>query len=138
MVTVRALLVLVLTTLAACGDSTSPTESVAGSYHATSFVFTPPGSAPIDVLAAGGSADITLNADGTTTGTLVVPAEFSTTGQEFTVDLAGTFTRSGNTLSFQQEGDSFIRELVWTVGNNTLSTTDTSTFGTLQVTLTRS
>jgi hypothetical protein len=135
----RFFILLSLAALAACGDSNSPNEAVAGTYQATELVFTPAGSGPVDVLALGGSMDLVLTSQGTTTGTLVVPAEFTEDGvDEDVIGLEGTFTRTGNTLRFQQEGDSFVRDVVWIVGSGTLTTTYTDPEGTIQVTLTRS
>lgn len=134
-----SLFLLILAPLAACGDSTSPTEAVAGSYHATTFVATQTGSAPQDVLALGGSLDVVLTAQGTTTGTLVIPAVFTEDGvDDDVVSLEGTFTRSGNTIEFQQQGDSFIPAAVWTIGAGTLSAVYSQPGGTVEVTLTRS
>jgi hypothetical protein len=112
---------------------------VAGTYHATSIVFTPTGSAPVDVLALGGSLDVVLTPQGTTTGTLVIPAPLTEDGiDDDVIDLAGTYTRTGNTLTFQQQGDSFIPAVEWTIGEGTLSGVYTQPGATIQVTLTRS
>jgi hypothetical protein len=132
-------LILGLAALAACDDSNSPNEAIAGTYHATSLVFTPAGSGPVDVLALGGSMEVVLTAQGTTTGTLVIPAVFTEDGvDEDVISLEGTYTRTGSTLGFQQEGDSFVRDVVWTVGSGTITTTYVDPEGTVQVTLTRS
>jgi hypothetical protein len=134
-----SLFLLIMAPLVACGDSTSPTEAVAGSYHATTFVATQTGSAPQDVLALGGSLEVVLTAQGTTTGTLVIPAVFTEDGvDDDVISLEGTFTRSGDTIEFQQQGDSFIPLVVWTIGAGTLTGIYTQTGGTIEVTLTRS
>ena len=137
-----ALLVLSLSSLAACGDdSTGPTaETVAGTYHATQIDLTFAGSTEVlDAMGLGATAVIVLTPQGTTTGTLVVPALLTEDGiDDDVIDLTGTFTVTGNTLTFQGQGDSFIRDVVWTIGNGTLATTDTQPEGTLEVTLTRS
>jgi hypothetical protein len=134
-----SLLLLALSSLAACGDSTSPNEAVAGTYNATTIIFTPAGGAPVDVLALGGSLHVDLTSEGTTTGTLVIPAAFTEDGvDDDVIDLAGTYTRTGNTITFQGQGDSFFPEVVWTIGNGTLSVNTTQPGGTIEVTLTRS
>ncbi len=59
----------------ACGDDsgTGPSmQSVTGSYTASSFTVTQLGSTT-DVLALGASIDVTLNRNGTTTGTFFLP-----------------------------------------------------------------
>jgi hypothetical protein len=133
-----SLLLLALSSVAACGDSTSPSEGVAGTYHATQIDITFPGEQPIDVIAAGGSVDIVLTPQGTTTGTLVVPAEFTEDGiEDDVIDLAGTFTIAGNALTFHGQGDSFIPESEWTIGNDVLTHTRNEPEGTLELTLTR-
>ena len=139
-----ALLVLGLLSLAACGDSdsTSPADpyaSVAGTYHATHFQVVPTDGDPLDVLALGGSADIELTAAGTTTGTLVIPPPFSDDGvNDEIVSLDGSYTVTGNTLTFQGQGSaSFIQNVVWTIGTGTLTGLYTQPNATVEVTLTR-
>jgi hypothetical protein len=138
-----SLLVFSLATLAACGDddSTGPTPaSVAGTYHATQIDLTFAGSSVVlDGIELGTAVEIVLTPQGTTTGTLIVPAVLTEDGiDEDVIDLTGTYTISGNTLTFHGQGDSFIPEVPWTIGNGTLTAVRTDDEGTLQVTLTRS
>ena len=138
-----SLLAFSLAALAACGDDgpTDPTPaSVAGTYEATTFDVTFAGSSqPLDVLAIGGSLEVVLTPQGTTTGTLIVPAELTEDGiDEDVIDLTGTYTITGNTLTFQNQGDSFIPEVSWTIGTGTLTAVNTTDEGTIEVTLTRS
>jgi len=136
-----ALLLAAVSGVAACGDdNTGPTTaSVAGTYHTTRAEVTFPGGEPFDALALGLSVDIVLTPQGTTTGTLVVPAPFTENGvDEDLIDLTGTFTVTGNTLRFQGQGDSFIPEVEWTIGNGTLTTIFVDIDGNLEMTLTRS
>jgi len=119
--------------LAGC-DSTSPNEEVAGSYAATTFLYIPTGQQPQDVLAAGGSLAIGLTGDGTTTGTLFVPATITGTG-DLIESMAGTFTRTGATLTFDQEADTFVRDVTWTVSRNTLTGTYSDADASIEVTL---
>jgi len=98
----------------ACENSVSIDPDVlAGNYVATSFLVTPTGQAPIDVLAQGGSLTISIAADSTTTGLLSLPAGvLSPTGG--TADMAGTITRlSDGTYKFNQSANSFIKQLTW-------------------------
>jgi hypothetical protein len=132
-----------LAALAGCGDSTSPNPmaAVAGTYHATRIVFTEPGSPQIDAIALGTTLEIVLSPTGTTSGTLLVPAVLSEDGiSDVTVDLAGTFTVEGNTLTFHggANSDSFITDVAWTIGSGTLTTNSLLNGGTFEATLTRS
>ena len=108
---------LVLITVAGCGDD-QPTDStplLAGVYTATQFIVTPVGQSPIDVLASGGSLLVTIAASGATTGTLTIPASLTGTGQPETISMVGTAVQSGNTVTFQQAEDSFVRDLEFTL-----------------------
>jgi hypothetical protein len=138
-----SLLVLSVATFAACGDddTTDPTPaSVAGTYHATRMSLIFAGSSQrLDALGLGTSVEIVLTPQGTTTGTLVVPAVLTEAGiEEGVIDLEGTYTISGNTLTFHGQGDSFIPEVPWTIGNGTLTAVRTESEWTIEMTLTRS
>jgi hypothetical protein len=137
-----SLLVASLASFTACGDDTTgPTAaSVAGTYNATQADITYTGTTqPVDALALGTSLVIVLTPQGTTSGTLVVPAVLTEDGIDDDVfALTGTFTVSGNTVTFQGQGDNLIRDLPWTIGNGTLTTESIDAEGTIVVTLTRS
>lgn len=106
--------------LGSCGDSFSPTvETVAGSYTAISFTLTS-SVGTTDLLALGSTVDITLAADGTTSGRLFVPGG-AEDGSDLDVDLVGTWTLAGSTVTFNQTGDTFIRDVQFTAGRNRLS-----------------
>jgi hypothetical protein len=100
----RAVIALILAlVLGGCGDEDtfSPTvETVAGSYTAIS-------------LTASSSV-------GTTSGRLFVPGG-AEDGGDLDVDLTGTWTLSGTTVRFDQEGDSFIPDVAFTAGRNQLN-----------------
>jgi hypothetical protein len=119
-----------------CGDETGPNEAIAGTYTASTFTVTPTGEAPQDALAAGASMQIFLASNGTTTGTLTVPPTL-TGGAPIEASMDGTFSRAGNTVTFDQLADTFVRDATWTLGTNTLSTTFVASDGTIEVTLTR-
>lgn len=124
----RAGVLAALLVLAACGgddNGFSPTaETVAGTYTASVFTLTTPtgtaDSTTADLLALGASVNVTLDADGTTSGRLFVPAG-NDDGSDLDVDLAGTWTLSGNKVTFNQTGDSFITDAQFTAGPGTLS-----------------
>ncbi len=54
-----------------------------------------------------------LNQDGTTTGRLVAPG-LGENGTDVDEDLAGTWTLQGSTVTFDQSGDTFIRDVPFT------------------------
>ena len=108
--------------LAGCGDDDnfSPTvENVSGSYSAASFTLTT-ATGTIDLLALGAEVTAVLNPDGTTTGHLSVPGG-GENGEDVDADLTGTWTLTGNTVTFDQEGDTFLRDVDFTAAENTLT-----------------
>jgi hypothetical protein len=105
-----------------CGgeDSFTPTEeTVAGSYTARSFTLSS-SVGTTDLLALGSTVSITLASGGTTTGRLFVPGG-AEDGSDVDVDLAGTWALSGTTVTFDQGGDSFIRDVEFTAGPDQLT-----------------
>jgi hypothetical protein len=110
--------------LLACGSEGTPfsptVETVAGSYHATTFTATQ-GGIPLNLLLGGGSLTLTLHEDGTTTGRLLVPGG-GEAGEDLDVDLAGTWTLTGSTVTFDQpNADTFVRDMAFTAERNRLS-----------------
>jgi hypothetical protein len=79
---------------------------------------------------------IVLNRNGTMTGTLEVPASITAPEPAINADMAGTWVRTGNTIRFQQQADTFVRDATWTIGSGTLTTSFTEPEGTVEVTLT--
>jgi hypothetical protein len=120
----------------ACGsDSTEPRLALEGNYTATQWVTTG-GSGQTHQLDVGSTLNITLNSDGTTTGHLHVAGS-----PAFDADMAGTWTISGNTVTFSQSADTFVRDMPFTVvpnGANWALVGDHVFSGTqIQLTLTR-
>jgi hypothetical protein len=112
--------------LLACGgsDSFMPTEeTVAGTYEASVFTVTS-FNGTTDLLLAGATVDATLLPDGTTSGRLFVPGG-EEDGGDLDEDLTGTWTLTGQTVRFNQTGDSFIDETEFIAGRNTLTAEDT-------------
>jgi hypothetical protein len=126
--------------LLACGGSDEPSSSAyAGSYVATSWTTTG-NSGHQDQLLAGSTLQITLNPNGTTTGHLHVAA--SGANPVFDADMGGTWTVNANVIEFTQAADTFVRNMIFTVGSNIqgiITLTGDKTFsGTqIQITLTR-
>ena len=130
---IQTLLVGSIPLVAACSDALSP-ETLAGTYVATTFTLT--GDVAGDVLAAGGGLTITLNADGTTAGSLFVPASLNE-GEDFNASMVGTFTMVNETITFTQDADTFVRDLTWTVDGSELRGTGTFSGVTITVILSR-
>jgi hypothetical protein len=129
------LLLLCLAGLVGACESTEP-NPLAGSFEATTFIVTEVGEPPTDVLALGGSLSITIAQNNSVNGTLSLPPEL-TGGNWLSVSMVGTATRTGNTVHFDQQGDTFVREVDWTFSGNTLNATETTSGVTLNITLTR-
>lgn len=107
--------VLLVASVAACGDYASPSSPLPGTWTATTFTVVPRGQAPLDVLAGGGSPTITIAANNTTSGTL-----------------------TGSRVTFTQSADTFVRDLQWTLSGKSLSVTNAVAGTTLfTITLTR-
>jgi hypothetical protein len=130
--------VLLLLTLACGGDDTpsAPTvESVAGSYQASSLTGTQSG-ITVNLLSLGASVEMVLNEDFTTTGRVFAPG-LDQGGQDLDLDLAGTWTLQGETVTFSHTGETFIRNVPFTVGPNRLQGEGTFRTVTVRLTLTK-
>ena len=108
---------------AACGDSTGngtlTLDDVAGAYHATRFE-REEGGIVTDELALGASIDLTLAANGSTTGTLFVPMGNSD-GTDFQADLTGTWTLNGQAVTLSHPSATFLVDVVFAYTPGTLS-----------------
>lgn len=112
-------------TIAACGgDLSVEPGSVVGTFGATIFRVTPSGKPQIDVLAQGGSLSISVTAKNVTTGQLSLPA--SVAGSAVLAPMTGEAIITGNTVRFQQTADTFVRDLTWSVGRDTLQVSNQS------------
>ena len=123
----RASAVALAVILAGCGDDDdafSPTtDNVAGSYSAATFTVTS-SAGMVDLLALGAQVDVTLSTDGTTTGNLLVPGG-GENGEDFEADLTGTWSLTDNIVTFDHEGDTFIRDVEFTATRDQLTGEDT-------------
>ena len=97
----------------ACGgiDLVGNSTLAAGTYVATVFLVTPPGEQQVNVLGAGGSLSIAISTSGSTSGSLNIPASVS--GGPLTASMAGTATVTELTVEFDQDADTFVRDLNW-------------------------
>ena len=96
----------------ACGDSTSPGSTPVGSYTAIIFV-TSDVNGPTNQLALGGTLQINLAANGTTSGHLHAAA--SGAQPVFDADMAGTWTQNGEVIDFSQTADTFVNDMPFTI-----------------------
>lgn len=113
-----AVLALTTSTLSCGSDSpthTLPGADISGSYTATQWVTTG-GSGSTNQLLAGSTLNINLNPSGTTTGHLHVAG--SGANAAFDADMAGTWVISGNTVTFSQSADTFVRNMPFTLVAN--------------------
>jgi hypothetical protein len=124
-------------TLSCGGDEafTPTVENIAGSYQASSLTGTQSG-ITVNLLSLGATVAIVLNEDGTTTGRVFAPG-LDEGGEDLDVDLAGTWTLQGETVTFNQAGDTFIRDIPFTVGRNRLQGEGTFNTVTVRLTLTK-
>ena len=132
------LVTLMLFLTISCGgdEPFSPTvQNVAGSYQASSLTGTQSG-ITVNLLSLGATVAIVLNENGTTTGRVFAPG-LDEGGQDLDVDLAGTWTLQGETVTFNQTGDTFIRDIPFTVGRNRLQGEGTFNTITVRLTLTK-
>lgn len=131
----------------ACGESAtgpSPAEvddgpsraDVAGSYEATTLTVTE-GGATTDALAEGASIDLTLDGDGTTSGSFVVPGSMSESGEEEVHDLEGSWALEGRSVTLDHEADTFLRDMTLEVGDGRLEGEETFGSETVRVVLER-
>lgn len=125
---------------AGCGDddSLSPSrESVAGSYTATTFLVTQQ-NIVADLLQLGSGVILDLATDGTVTGHIFVP-NGNEDGSDLDLDLTGSWTLDGAIVRFDMpEADTFIRDIAFTAGANTLSAEQNSGGTRIQLVLTKS
>jgi hypothetical protein len=126
------LLILLGATLA-CSESTSPSShpNPVGLYSASQFTTTANG-VTVDQLAEGVTLTITLAANGTTTGTLTVPAAGSGA-----LDLTGTWTRDGGVVTFHHATQTFLDVLPFQLVGDQLEAEGLVGPGVIRVTLSR-
>lgn len=117
-----------------CSDGTSVTDLV-GLYEATEFTVTDNGTTT-DWLAAGATVQLILNANQTSAGSLFVPGG-AQGGGDLNADLSGTWTINDGKVYFEQDADTFIRNMPFSVVGEDL--VGDQVFGTarVRITLTR-
>lgn len=123
--------------LAAIGcDSTDP-FGPEGDYEAI-VLLTTSGTSPVkNQLALGGSLQLNLHSDGTTSGHL----HFVASGGDpaFDADMTGTWIQDGSTIDITQAADTFVRDMVFMIerlGGNELMLTGDQVFDGTRVNVT--
>lgn len=116
------LAILALLACSACSDGSDSSSAVVGSYGATTLTYSD-GFRTTDLLEAGASLSINLKPDGSTTGSLLVPAEFAENGLGVVYSLEGSYDYDSrtNTVTFDQPADTFVRDVQWQVSGNHLT-----------------
>ncbi|TFG45961.1 MAG: hypothetical protein E4H41_03635 [Gemmatimonadales bacterium] len=134
--------------IAACGDGGPSTTgvsgnpahpaTVSGTYSATTLLATEP-TGSTDLIAEGATISIVLTPSGTTTGSMVVPASFSESGEEEILALDGTYSYNAETgiVTFDHVADTFIRDTSWEVDGDELRGVFAGVGFTLTATLTQ-
>ena len=122
------LIIFILSITFACSDDSmgpdkkDPYEVVSGQYETSTFKVQLDNST-IDILSVGGFIELTLKKDKTTLGQFFVPDTLGLTeGEDIDYNLEGTYKIIGDTLTFQHEGDTFIRDTKWLHSDGQLST----------------
>jgi len=129
-----AIVTTALLSTAACGDTPSDAALRDGTYSATTFRITRPGLSNADVRAAGGSLLLVITKDNRVTGALRIPASIAGTATDFVEQMDGTVEYSTELAKFNQTADTFVRDLVWQIGDRQLSVTN-QTAGAAQFTI---
>lgn len=139
---IRFILLALLAALAACSPEVNlpdpPTVAgTAGVYRAVHFkTFSSRG--VVDVLASGGSVDLVLNADGTASGTMHIPAEATPGALAQDEALAGTWSIvNRDEVRLDLAGDPLVERGRYVVRAGQLLGTETSNGQSFEITLAR-
>jgi hypothetical protein len=108
--------------------------TVQGTYNASRFTATSDATGTVNLLSMGATVHVVLEPDGTTTGHLSVP-DLGEGAVE--ADLTGTWTLSGNIVTFSQTADTFIRDGEFTAAQNSLDAEGTFEGTTVHLTLSK-
>ncbi len=133
------LVLMALVIAMACGGTNDPgfltMSDVAGAYQATTFE-SEDSSGTVDQLGQGATIQVTLTANGTTTGELFIPGG-AVGGGDFVADLAGTWTLTGPLVRLVHSSDSFLRDVGLLYADGQMAGERTSRGITIRVVLTR-
>jgi hypothetical protein len=118
------------------GASCSEDDMLQGDWDATTFTYAKTGSAPVDVLAAGGSIHLLVAGDLSIGGSMKIPASV-TGGEAVQVGLLGESYVQGNIVTLTPVTPTFISETEWHWSGDTMTGTKTTGGVTYVVTLTK-
>lgn len=113
--------------LGAAGCTSDDDEPLPGTYRSTEFRLQTDDGAVVDVDDAGGRLELVLGDDGRVeSGFLVTPGlacalltgEACPGGAGLMLDLAGSYTRDGDALTFDLNGNSFVEDVRWNYDGN--------------------
>ena len=91
--------------LAGCDDPVGPSvDDVAGVYHAVDFRFREDGVTSGNLVDEGVTVDLTLHADGTSSGSMFVPGED-------VIDLEGTWDIDGSDVDIDVDANPYVQEI---------------------------
>lgn len=116
-----------------CGTS-EPEPQATLDYEATSWVIS--GAINADALAEGAMLSLVLREGQRVNGTLFLPASIAG-GTDLTADMAGTWTKIGDTVRFNQVSQTFVSEVPWVLTPEMLTTADSVDGSFYEVELTR-
>lgn len=116
-----------------CGMS-EPELQATLEYEATSWSIS--GAINADALAEGATLSLILRQGPRVNGTLFMPASI-TGGADLTADMAGNWTKSGDTIRFNQVAQTFVSEVPWILTPEMLTTEDSVDGSFYEVELTR-
>ena len=129
--------VLAVAAVVACSDAFKPTiDNVAGDYTLQKFETTDT-SGTINWVQRGGTMTMSLSPFGTTIGDLFMPGA-GEGGADLETILVGDWSLSGKTITFDMPAiDTFVRDMLWTATENTLSGDHTFSGTRIRVVLTK-
>ncbi len=116
-----------------CGMS-EPEPEATLDYEATSWVIS--GAINADALAEGATLSLVLREGQRVNGTLFMPASIAG-GTDLTADMAGNWTKNGDTIRFNQIAQTFVSEFPWILTPDMLTTADSVDGSFYEVELTR-
>lgn len=95
-------------------------ERISGSYEASQFDMYVENGPSQNILREGGHLTLTLGADRTVSGRMLIPGSLSSTGDRVDVDLSGTFAIEEGRITFELDSTTFIEETAWYYANGSL------------------
>ncbi len=131
--TYRAVVVAASLLAVACA-TTEPEVDDTLDYEPTKWLIT--GAINADALAEGATLSLVLRVGGRVTGALFIPASV-TGGDDLTADMAGSWSKTGDTVRFSQVSRTFVSEVAWLLTPEMLLAADSSNGSFYDVELTR-